>query len=197
MSVLIRPVTGAALQGLIPALAKLRITVFRDWPYLYDGGEDYERKYLQVYVDSDRAMIAVATDGEDVVGASTCLPMVDAGSEMREPLMAAGFDPARIFYFGESLLLPAYRGQGVGVEFFKQREAHAMADGVCDHALFYAVRRPADHPARPADATSLHEFWRHRGYAPLAGVSCRMAWKQVAQGEVSNTLDAWMKRLRP
>jgi GNAT superfamily N-acetyltransferase len=196
MTVSVMPVTGAAVQALIPALAKLRITVFREWPYLYDGTEDYEQKYLQVYVDSPRAMIAVATDGDNVVGASTCLPMADAGSEMREPLAAAGFDPAKIFYFGESLLLPAYRGRGVGVEFFKQREVHAVADGVCDQALFYAVRRPADHLMRPADAVSLHEFWHHRGYAPLKDVYCQMAWKQVGEGEVMNTLDAWMKRLR-
>jgi GNAT superfamily N-acetyltransferase len=196
MSFSVRPITGAAVQALIPALANLRNTVFRDWPYLYDGDEDYERRYLQVYVDSPRAMIAVATDGDDVVGASTCLPMIDAGAEMREPLRAAGFDPARFFYFGESLLLPSHRGRGIGVEFFKAREAHAVADGVCDHALFYAVRRPADHPLRPADATSLHEFWHHRGYAPLAGVCCQMEWNQVGEGEVMNTLDAWMKRLR-
>ena len=72
-----------------------------------------------------------------------------------------------------------------------------MADGICDHALFYAVRRAPDHPARPADATSLEGFWAHRGFTQAKGLSCTMRWKEIgAPGEVTNTLDAWVKTLK-
>lgn len=37
MTITVAPVTGAGLAEVIPALARLRITVFRDFPYLYDG----------------------------------------------------------------------------------------------------------------------------------------------------------------
>jgi len=33
----IKRYSGAALQQYIPELARLRIEVFRDFPYLYDG----------------------------------------------------------------------------------------------------------------------------------------------------------------
>ena len=36
--------SGAALEQYIPDLARLRIEVFRDFPYLYDGDYDYEKK---------------------------------------------------------------------------------------------------------------------------------------------------------
>jgi len=193
----IATLTGGDILPALSALAALRRRVFRDWPYLYDGDEAYERDYLRAYADSRRAMLAVAYDGADVIGASTCMPLVDAAAEIRDPVAARGWDPAGFFYFGESVLLPAYRGRGLGVGFFAMREAHASADGACDYALFYAVRRAAEHPARPADAASLEPFWRRRGFAPIPGLSCQMEWKEITgPAPVVNTLDAWYKPLR-
>ena len=41
--------SGDKLNQYIPELAELRIRVFRDFPYLYDGDLTYEEKYLQTY----------------------------------------------------------------------------------------------------------------------------------------------------
>ena len=46
MPVTLRGLTGTDLDTALDDLARLRITVFRDWPYLYDGDLDYERRYL-------------------------------------------------------------------------------------------------------------------------------------------------------
>ena len=59
----------------------------------------------------------------------------------------AGTGPAltEIFYCAESVLLPEYRGRGLGHRFFDLREAHARALGR-SHCAFCSVVRPADHP---------------------------------------------------
>jgi hypothetical protein len=143
-------------------------------------------------------MLSVAFDDDTIIGASTCLPMVDAAPEIRAPLEAKGLDPNQYFYFGESVLLNAYRGLGLGVKFFAAREAHALKDAVCDHALFYAVRRAVDHPSRPREAKALDEFWRKRGYCPVPGLYCQMSWREVGMAsEITHTLDAWCKPLKP
>jgi GNAT superfamily N-acetyltransferase len=189
---------GPALAPLLPAVAALRVTVFRAWPYLYDGSEQYEAGYLQTYVNAPGAGIAVARDGAAVVGASTCLPMTEASADVRMPLEAAGFDPAELFYFGESVLLDAYRGQGIGVRFFELREAHARELGRARLCTFCAVDRPPDHPLRPPGAVGLDAFWAHRGYVKQPGLTCRMVWKDVgAAAEDSKTLTFWMKSLHP
>ncbi len=189
--------TGSGMARLLPALADLRTEVFRDWPYLYDGDPAYEQEYLKVYADNDRAMLALAFDNDKIIGASTCLPMIGAAPEIRAPLEAKGLDPNQYFYFGESVLLRAYRGHGLGVRFFNAREAHAIADNVCDNALFYAVRREPGHAARPVDAKPLDTFWRNRGFRPLPGVSCDMSWRELGMtSQISHTLDAWCKPLR-
>ena len=45
----VRSLTGADILPILPDLARLRIVVFRDWPYLYDGTLDYEEKYLATF----------------------------------------------------------------------------------------------------------------------------------------------------
>ena len=170
--------------------------MFRVWPYLYEGDEAYERDYVATYAESERAAIVIARDGDAIVGASTCLPLTDEDEAMQAPFRAAGIDPASVFYFGESVLLPAYRGRGVGVAFFRERETHARAVSDATHAAFCAVIRDNADPRRPADATTLDAFWRKRGYAPVSGLVCRMRWREIgAAHEVENRLQVWMKPL--
>ena len=46
MSVRFEALTGERLAQALPSLAELRIAVFRDFPYLYDGTLAYEQDYL-------------------------------------------------------------------------------------------------------------------------------------------------------
>jgi len=189
-------VTGDALPGLIGDLARLRVKVFRDFPYLYDGDEAYEAEYLQTYLRSARAAVIVAREGTEIVGASTCLPLVDETENVQAPFREAGIDPGRVFYFGESVLLPALRGRGVGVAFFREREAHARAVSACDIAAFCAVERPAAHPARPPGYTPLDVFWSRRGFTRRPDLRCRMQWKDLGESsETEKTLVFWLKSL--
>ena len=188
--------TGAALVPLVHALARLRVEVFRAWPYLYDGDAAYEAEYMRVYLDSPRAAIIVAWDGDAPVGASTCLPLADETEAVRAPFVAHGIDPSRVFYFGESVLLPAYRGTGAGVAFFARREAHARSWGTFDYAAFCGVRRDPDDPRRPAGAVPLDAFWRRRGFTPVPHITCTMHWREIGDtDETPHTLGFWMKSL--
>jgi GNAT superfamily N-acetyltransferase len=123
MSVTIERLTGPALQAAIPAVSRLRISVFRDWPYLYDGDAAYEAEYLADFVQADSAVVIVARDGEEIVGAATASALTAHTPEFADLFAAHGYDPTAVFYCGESVLLPTYRGQGIGHAFFDAREA--------------------------------------------------------------------------
>ncbi len=195
MSIAIRPLTGAALQAALPDLARLRIAVFAAWPYLYAGSEDYEREYLAEFTAAADAVLVAAYDGERIVGAATASPLIAQDDYIRAPFVAAGIDPAGLFYFGESVLLPDFRGQGVGHAFFDHREAAARTWGA-SHASFCAVVRPLDHPARPADYIPLDAFWSKRGYAPVAGLVGSFAWQDHGETEeTSKPMQYWMREL--
>jgi GNAT superfamily N-acetyltransferase len=183
---------GAELAQVTPDLAALRIAVFRDWPYLYEGDLDYERSYLARYASGQSILIA-AYDGDRMVGASTGMPLEDHGDASQ----IDGLDvPATdIFYCAESVLLPAYRGQGAGHRFFDGREAHARTLDRT-HSAFCAIVRPQDHPAHPLDYAPLSPFWHARGYAPVQGAQAQFSWTDVGDPyESPKTLQLWMKRL--
>lgn len=177
------------------ALAGLRIAVFRDFPYLYDGDIAYERNYLAAYMASPRAVIVGAFDGARLVGAATAAPLTDHFEEFASPLAAYGLDPSAFYYFGESVLEKPFRGQGVGVRFFEERERAARDHGF-SKTLFSAVIRPDDHPARPAGHVPLDRFWQARGYRKLDGLTTTFAWKEVGEAdETGKPMGFWMKDL--
>jgi GNAT superfamily N-acetyltransferase len=195
MSLRYEALTGQAIEPVIDGLAQLRIRVFHDWPYLYQGDLAYERGYLAVYRDNPRAIVAAAFDGDRLVGAATGLPMVDADAEFRAAFDGTGHDPAQVFYCAESVLLPEYRGQGAGHRFFDLREGQARALGL-RYAAFCSVKRPDDHPARPEGYRPLDGFWRKRGYAPFSGVVAHFTWRDIGEREeTAKPLQVWMRAL--
>ncbi len=171
--------------------------MFRDWPYLYDGDASYERQYLQTYIKAPRAAVVFAFDGAAVVGASTCLPLSNETANVQQPFWDQGLEVNRYFYFGESVLRRAYRGQGIGVGFFEAREAHAASFGDYTHTAFCAVQREQSDPRRPADAVPLDAFWRKRGYTRQPDMQCRMSWRDIGDtAETDKILVFWTKELR-
>ncbi|MDP3908183.1 GNAT family N-acetyltransferase [Novosphingobium sp.] len=195
MSVAVRLLTGADLRAALDDLAALRIAVFAAFPYLYDGSAEYEREYLAEFSAAPAAVLIAAFDGARIVGAATASPLSAQDNAIREPFLRAGIDPAGISYFGESVLLPDYRGQGIGHAFFDHREAAARQWGAAQ-ASFCAVVRPGDHPARPADYTPLDTFWRRRGYTPVDGLTGEFNWQEHGEpGESPKPMQFWMRHL--
>ena len=195
MGVTVRALTGEALEAALEGVAALRIAVFRDWPYLYDGTLDYEREYLQTYRTSANALLVGAFEGDRLVGASTSTPMEDHAEAFAAPFAGQGIPLTDIYYGAESVLLPEYRGQGIGHRFFDLREAFARSLGR-KWLAFCSVTRPDDHPLRPAAYRTNDAFWRGRGYAPLPGVQAEFAWKDVGEtAETVKRLQFWMRRL--
>ncbi len=195
MALRIETLTGAALDAALDDVARLRIAVFRDWPYLYDGDLTYERDYLQSYRDSAGAVVVGAFDGEKLVGAATGTPLSDHAEDFAAAFADSGLNLNEIFYCAESVLLPAFRGQGAGHGFFDAREAHARALGF-KRAAFCGVQRPLYHPLRSAGYAPLDPFWRKRGYEPLEGVVAEFSWKDVDQdAETRKPLQFWIRTL--
>ena len=125
------------------------------------------------------------------------LPVVDSGIEPRDAgaFDGKGFDLSQVFYCAESVLLPEYRGHGIGHRFFDLRESHARALGR-RYCVFCGVVRPEDHPLRPADYAPLDPFWRKRGYERLEGAVARFRWKDIDHdAETEKPLQFWMREL--
>ena len=192
----VETLTGRAFQDALPSLAMLRITVFRAFPYLYDGTLDYEQRYLEEFRSTDGAVIVAALDGARIVGCATASPLLGHADEFAVPFRNAGYDPKSVFYFGESVLDPAFRGRGIGHAFFDHREAAARASGRFTHAAFCGVVRPIEHPLRPKDYVPLDAFWMKRGFRKAEGLVGHFDWKDIDQSQsTSKAMQFWIRAL--
>ncbi len=191
----IRLVSGSGMSAWLDDAARLRIEVFREFPYLYDGSLDYEARYLAQFAQARDSTMVLALDGESVVGCATAMAMVGADAEFRRPFEQVGIAIDEVFYFGESVLKPAYRGQGIGHQFFDQRESQARRSGasVC---TFCAVQRASNHPLRPTTYRPLDGFWHKRGYQRRNDLSTHFSWKDIDQpSETAKPMIFWLREL--
>lgn len=186
---------GSEAEPRLNAIAECRIRVFRDFPYLYDGDKEYEADYLRMYTESANSLLILCRDGDQVVGASTALPLEEAEEDFQSPFLAKGLDPHGFLYFGESVMLPDYRGRGLGHRFFDLREEHARKLHR-PFTTFCAVLRSEDHPLRPSDYRPLDPFWKKRGYEPRPDLECSFPWKDVGEDcETRKRLRFWTRKV--
>lgn len=196
MSIKVKSYFGTEANQFIDDLASLRMQVFREFPYLYEGSVENEARYLATFLQAADSIIVIAFDGDRVVGASTGMPLEQETEDIQQPWLEHGIDIQKVFYFSESVLLSEYRGKGIGVQFFEQREAWARKLGRFDLLTFCGVVRPEDHPLRPADFVPLDRFWQKRGFEKREDYVCHLSWVQVDGVEkVENALQFWGKEI--
>ncbi|MEZ4951003.1 MAG: GNAT family N-acetyltransferase [Saprospiraceae bacterium] len=96
--------------------------------------------------------------------------------------------------FQRSVLLPEYRGQGIGVKFFEMREAQAKDLGWFNLCTFCRVVRPEDHALKPRLCSFRCVLEKER-LSKMEGMFCNMQWQDIDQQERPlNLCSFWSKR---
>lgn len=186
---------GKEMVAFLPEIAHLRITVFREYPYLYEGDFDYEANYLKVYTECDESTIILVFYDKKLIGVSTALPLSAETTEVKRPFVQAGMNIDDIFYFGESIVLSEHRGHGIGKLFFQEREKAARANHY-KIAAFCAVARLEHHPLRPNEWQPLDSFWQQQGYQKHPELVTQMSWKDIGDAdETAKPMIFWLKNL--
>ncbi|TVR18343.1 MAG: GNAT family N-acetyltransferase [Balneolaceae bacterium] len=192
----VKTVHGKQLEPYIKGLAELRICVFREFPYLYDGSAAYERRYLKTYLNAPNSIAILVLHRDLVVGASTGLPLADENDEFQKPFIQAGINVSEVFYCGESILLPEFRGLGIYQTFITGREEHARKLGGFKTICFCAVSREKDHPLKPNNYTPLDAIWRKYGYEKRPDLHTTYRWKDIDEDDESDKkMVFWVKDL--
>lgn len=189
-------VTGDKVKALIPEIAALRIEVFREYPFLYIGDVEYEKRYLKKFTTMKDAIVVMVFDHETLIGISTGYPFIYEEENLQQLIRASGRNPEDYFCFGESVLRKSYRGLGLGKRFFEEREAHVRALNRFTHICFYTLLRPANDPLRPADYRPLAPFWRSRGYVEHPELVGTVSYQEIGEPEETpKKMVFWIKSL--
>lgn len=187
---------GKAAERHIEDLARLRIRVFREFPYLYDGTTAYEARYLQTYFQCPDSLIVLARDDDRIVGCATAIPLKFEESEFQKPFIEQKMPPDAVMYFGESVLLPDYRGQGVGKNFLQKRIHYATRYPGIRWAAFCAVCRNAEDARRPSGYRPLDTLWQSFGFQAVPGMRTTYHWKEIGQAEETDQeMQFWLRHI--
>jgi len=186
--------SGTKVLGYLDQLAGLRLSIFRDYPYLYDGLLEDERRYLAGY--AEQGQVLVALDEGRVVGAITGMPLAKESAAFVEPFRNAGLVPEQYYYIGELLFEQPYRNRGWGSRLLARLE-QLVADQGCYRSLCLAtVLRPDDHPLRPVGFTPIDLFCQRHGYSLINGITAQVPWREL-DGQVSNKALAFWHKVCP
>jgi GNAT superfamily N-acetyltransferase len=173
-------------------LARLRIEVFAEWPYLYSGTLEYEEQYLADFARAPSSVLVIVQDAGRIVGASSAMALADEAPAIQRPFLEQKLAVGEWFYLAESVLKHEYRGRGLGHQFFDAREALGREQGFAKFAFCSVLREPED-PRRPAGHFDLDPFWRQRGYRPTE-LLAELAWLEHGGAhETRKPLRFWVK----
>lgn len=185
---------GEESRKYINEMAALRLKVFWDFPYLYEGTLEYEKNYLETYFKAKNSFVFLVEDKGQIIGATTGIWAKEEEESLRKPFADYGLNPEEVFYFGESILLNEYRGLGIGKKFFQEREAFARTLPFIKTLSFCAVQRPDNHPLKPDGYQPLDNFWLSMGFKKAQGLTTEYAWKdRNDDAETKKMMQYWTK----
>lgn len=185
--------TGNGIADVLDDLATLRLEIFREYPYLYEGRREDELKYLGSYAAAPDACVILARDGSNVIGAATGMPLIHEDAQMIDAFAGAALPLEKIYYIGELLFRPAYRNGGLGQKLLGQIESHICTLGRYSRLTCATVERPDDHPLRPSGYIPITSFLDRTGFVRLTGVTAHFTWRETDGVKRDHPMQFWLK----
>lgn len=190
----IRLLKGEEILPFLGDLAALRIYVFKEYPYLYQGDQEYEKKYLSLYTSCNDFFLVVVLNNNEVIGVTTGLPMKYEGNSFKKAFDNSGYDINDIFYIGETIILPEYRHKGLSRAMFSKMEYEVTRLGYKVLSLA-TVKRAQDDPKRPNNYIPLDYLWQKYGYKKIPKIKAGLYWCEVGQNlETEHEMEFWLKQ---
>ena len=193
-SVKIETLRGREIIPYIHKIAALRIAIFREYPYLYEGDMSYEERYLLMYSRTDDAMLVIVEDNHEVVGAITGLPLTESMEEIKGLFIEKNIPAERIFYLGEIMLLREFRSKNIGYMLYQQFERAVKELKFYEKIALCEVVRTKNDLRKPGDYKSLNSFWNRQGYVKHPNLVADFSWKEIGTiEETKHPMVFWIK----
>lgn len=171
---------GKDLTAYFTELTELRLTVFREYPYLYEGDPAFEKQYLSLFARSKDAFVILAKKGDRTIGAISGLPLVTAQKEIRQ-IFSGPIDD--IYALCDIVVLKEYRSQKIGSHLYFEFEKVLKKLSTYRKLVFWQAVKPKGDPKRPPDYFPLDSFWKKQGFVKRPDLHCTLTWKEIGDRE--------------
>ena len=202
MSINIEHYSGENLATNISMLAEFRLLYFKEFPYLYAGTEEGERKHIAEYSANPTARLILAREtnaDNNIIGIAIVTILATEPEILRqigEPLRSCDIIPEQCYYFGEMIAVPEYRHRGIGKQMLEALKNAGKEQGA-RRFCFLAVAREPDDPRRPAGHIDTDLIFRKFGFEKTA-LFVTFDWATIQRdGSVQaspSRLDLWVNQ---
>lgn len=197
----IKLLTNQEVTPLLPFVASLRINVFREYPYLYDGNFKEEMDDLEHCAQLPHNAIAIAYHKNTPIGFLYGIPLVEFQSHFENPVIdlfkEKNLQPETCYYFADVIILPEHRGNHLTKKLFDVLEAYAQENGYSSAS--FITENHEVHPLKPVDYKSLAPLWTYLQYKKT-GLQSEGSWQtHQPDGSIKkqkHLADIWFKQLK-
>lgn len=187
--------TGLSVEGCLDDLASLRINIFKEYPYLYDGFPEDELKYLRLYMETPDAFVISVKDSGRMIGAATGVPLCYEHEGLVAPFIGTSYSVDELFYVGEVLFYQECRDRGLGLNLLKQIEEYVRTLGSYRYLTCATVVRPDNHPLYPENYVKIDKFLTRTGFNILPDVTSNFVWQETDGVMRDHLMQFWIKEL--
>jgi hypothetical protein len=178
-------------------LAKLRISFYRNYPYLYEGTLTGEENYLNMYANSENSLLAVAKKGQEVVGAIAGIALSETQEMHKKQWIQQKIPADNVFYLGEMVLLHEYLKSDLQEKLYQVFEQAVRGLKRYDSMVVCEIERDPKDSKRPANSLSSEVRWDGRGFVRQPALNTYYSWKEI--GDLKDTdhlMGFWSKELK-
>ena len=186
------------IERYLEEVIKLRVEVFREYPYLYDGNLEYEKEYFKDFVKDSTARVILVKDGFEVVAVATSIALSNAHlcDDIHKPFIEKGYDVERFYYYGEIMIDKNYRNKGISKQIYGLREKEVLSLGF-DRLCFATILKDSD--KMPQDYFDPAEMWKSMRFDEHLDMQVECSWPKIqydgSTREQVSKLNFWVKKI--
>jgi len=188
-------IKGKEILPFLEEISKLRRKIFREWPYLYEGTDESDKEFVEVYANCDAIAVFVINNGK-LVGHSIGVPLVAMPEEFTDRFSSHSIPKEKIFYWAEIILLEEYRNKKIGEKIYYQMEEaikkankYALISG-CE------IYREENDERRPKSYRSNDHFLEKIGFVRNPDMIAFFTYKEIGESEATpKEMHFWEKQL--
>lgn len=177
----IRQFSGGEARAYAGEISRIRRAVFRHFPYLYAGSDEFENEHLESYFEHPETVVSLIFDNGHVGGECIDLPLRCQREILVNATTPSRVDVDKYVYLGECILEPDYRRKKLMPVILKDIYDRAKKRG-CTHACAIAVCRGDDDPQKPEGYSPFGVWMTKNGYDKVDGWVVEMEWPMMPDG---------------
>ena len=194
----IKTFRGESITPYIKDITELCITIYREYPYLYEGTEEEYLPFIEHYTCSNYGIACLLFDNTKPIGVAIGMPMDEMREKYKKPFINARPQEncEELFYLGEFLLLNDYRDQGFGKQMYLELERLVKENPKLKKICFCKFDETDQGPLMPENYKALDHFWEKLEFDKCDDLTVTVYWRNIYSEEDSpHKLMHWLKTL--